>query len=80
MIDYDGTYLQCMSDWSRQSEIAQSKLNIKDYTLDQYMETPEYKHLISSMKTTRRKNLAICKTCDIRGIYEKENAYAYFNQ
>ena len=72
MIDWNGNYLLCHSDWHRVSDISKSQLNVKNITLLQYLNSDVYKSFSIKMNTTKRNNLYPCSTCDIYGIKEGE--------
>lgn len=67
MIDWNGNYLLCHSDWHRQSEISKSNLNVKNYTLEQYLSSSQFNSFMDRMKKTKRRGLNPCETCDICG-------------
>ena len=68
MIDWNGDYLLCMSDWFRNSDIAQDKsYNVNQMGIDEYLTSPKFKTFINKMKTTKRQGLTPCETCDIDG-------------
>lgn len=78
-IDTDGSYLQCESDWKR--ETRQETLNILNYPIQDYFlyYRPGRKE---SVKTGRHCNSKICKRCNINGdmygkkfvdFFQKEN-------
>jgi len=67
MIDWTGNYLLCMSDWHRQSDISKSGYNVKNLTLEEYLNSDLFNKFRTSMKCTKRKNLTPCKSCDING-------------
>ena len=72
MIDWNGNYLLCHSDWHRVSDVSKSLLNVKTTTLQQYLDSDVYKVFVEKMNTTRRNNLHPCKSCDIYGVKEGE--------
>ncbi len=72
MIDWNGNYLLCHSDWHRVSDISKSQLNVRDVTLVQYLNSDVYKAFTKKMNTTKRNDLHPCKSCDIYGIKEGE--------
>ena len=68
MIDWNGDYLLCMSDWFRSSDIAKDKsYNVKQMSIDEYLTSPRFKAFIKKMKTTKRQGLTPCETCDVDG-------------
>jgi len=70
MIDWNGNYLLCHSDWHRESEISKASLNIKNLTLEQYLKSDAYLTFVKSMLNTQRNGLNPCAKCDIGGIKE----------
>ena len=68
MIDWNGDYLLCMSDWFRNSDIAQDKsYNVNQMGIDEYLTSPKFRAFINKMKTTKRQGLTPCETCNIDG-------------
>ena len=70
MIDWNGNYLLCHSDWHRESEISKSRLNVKTTSLEQYLNSDIYRRFINKMLETQRNGLTPCAKCDIYGIKE----------
>jgi MoaA/NifB/PqqE/SkfB family radical SAM enzyme len=68
MIDWNGNYLLCHSDWHRESEISKSGLNVKNITLEQYLNCDVYKRFVNKMLKTQRNGLNPCEKCDIYGL------------
>jgi hypothetical protein len=67
MIDWNGNYLLCHSDWHRESEISKSSLNVKHTSLEQYLNSSFFKDFVSKMIKTKRNGLTPCEKCDING-------------
>lgn len=67
MIDWTGNYLLCMSDWHRESDISKSGYNVKNLTLEEYLNSNLFNQFRKVMKESKRRNLLPCNGCDIDG-------------
>lgn len=72
MIDWNGNYLLCHSDWKRESDISKSGMNVCDMSLQQYLSSKLYVEFSRKMIDTRRRGLTPCSVCDINGLPPEE--------
>lgn len=70
MIDWNGNYLLCHSDWHRESDISKANLNVRTLSLEQYLKSKAYVSFVTSMLDTQRNGLTPCAKCDIDGMKE----------
>jgi len=69
MIDWQGNYMLCHSDWHRESDISvKYDYNVKNMSLEQYLKSEGYVEFVKNMVVSKRKGLTPCEKCDIGGI------------